>query len=509
MEGAFLGIDIGTSGCKSLLLASDGSVLGAATSRYGFEQPREGWAEQDPQIWRAGVRDSVGKLIHGTDARILCVGLSGQMHGMTALDASHRVIRPAILWNDQRNAAECDKITEMAGGLSDLIGLVNNRMLPGFTGGKILWFAGHEPKDFARTKVILNPKDYLRLLLTGEIATEVSDASGTGLFDVVKRRWCSPLTERIGLDRSLLPPVLESTQVTGQITDSASDEFGIPAGTPVIGGGGDAVIQTLGSGVCRTGTLQTTIGTAGIVATTLDAPMENRDGRVQISCNVLPASWHCMGVSLNAGGALSWWRESHVADVSQLPEFGAMAEMAAQAPPGADGLLFLPYLMGERCPWPDPLARGGFVGLRSHHRLAHLHRAVFEGIVYSLRDMANHVDSKTGAAPKVVHASGGGASLSFWCRLQADIFGARTVVTQNASQGGAFGAALLAGIASGAWHTSNIDKICAIEAEWQPNRDLAHQYDRHFAVYRTLYESLRAASHRLSDLMTEAQMDGF
>lgn len=509
MLGAFLGIDIGTSGCKSVLLADDGSVLGAETVRYGYVQPREGWAEQDPQIWYTGARDSVKKLLDGVDAHIFCVSLSGQMHGMTALDSSHRVVRPSILWNDQRNAAECDKIIEMAGGLDKLTGLVNNRMLTGFTGGKILWFAKHEPEAYEKTNIILNPKDYLRLLLTGEAATEVSDASGTGLFDVVNRRWCTSLIERIGLDMRLFPLVTESMEITGYVTNLAAEEFGIPAGTPVIGGGGDAVIQTLGSGVFRKGTLQTTIGTGGIVTMALDAPFENRDGRIQISCNVLPDSWHCMGVSLNAGSALSWWREAFATDGLRLAEFDAMADLAAQVSPGADGLIFLPYLMGERCPWPDPRARGSFVGLRSHHRLAHFHRAVFEGIIYSLRDMASYVSTQRNESPEVIHASGGGASSSFWNQVQADIFGAKTVVTKNASHGGAFGAALLAGIATGAWSPSkDIERICVTEAEWQPNHEFAELYSRYFSIYRTLYESLREASYRLSDLTSEGMNAG-
>lgn len=503
MEGAFLGIDIGTSGCKSLLLGDDGSVLGTETVGYDFEQPREGWAEQDPEVWRQAAGNSVRKLVNGVNAQILCVGLSGQMHGMTALDVSGQVIRPAILWNDQRNAAECDEITEMAGGVEKLAGLVNNRMLTGFTGGKILWFARHEPEAFERTRIILNPKDYVRLILTGEAMTEVSDASGTGLFDVVNRRWCVSLMERIGLDQSLLPPVAESMETTGRITSSAAEEFGIPESTPVIGGGGDAVIQTFGSGVFRKGVLQTTIGTGGIVAMALETPVENRDGRVQVSCNVLPDSWHCMGVSLNAGSALSWWRKAHLGADTRSIGFDEIADMAAQASPGADGLLFLPYLMGERCPWPDPRVRGGFVGLRSHHQLIHFHRAVFEGIIYSLRDIASLVCEKGGEAPEVIHASGGGASSSFWNQLQADIFDTRTAVTRNASHGGAFGAALLAGMATGTWDLSqDIKGICSTEVIWYPRRELAAQYDRFFGIYRKLYESLREVSYCLSDLMS-------
>lgn len=504
MTAAFLGVDIGTSGCKSLLLSSAGKVLGTETAAYDFQQPRPGWSEQDPKVWRAGARDTVGKLLQKVNADIQCIGLSGQMHGMTALDSAHRVIRPAILWNDQRNEEECDQITESAGGIAELAKLTGNRMLPGFTGGKILWYRRHEPELFAQTRLILNPKDYLRLVLTGEIATEVSDASGTGLFDVGKRQWCGKLIEQIVLDQTLLAPVSESIEVTGRITDAAAEEFGLRAGIPVIGGGGDAVIQTLGSGVYHPGTLQTTIGTAGIVATMLKAPIENSEGRVQISCNVLPKTWHCMGVSLNAGSALQWWRATHSGYDSEQPQFDAMAQSAAVIPAGAEGLIFLPYLMGERCPWPDPHASGAFVGLRSHHRLAHFHRAVFEGITFSLRDMANQVSPGKRAGAETVYTSGGGAASRFWNQMQADIFGVRTVVTQHASHGAAFGAALLAGIAHGNWSVADdLDNIRASETEWRPRPELVDRYDRYFAIYSALYSALHDVSQRLAGLLIE------
>ena len=503
MMAAFLGIDIGTSGCKSLLLSGAGKVLGTETAAYDFQQPRPGWSEQDPKVWRTGARDAVGKLLQKVRADIQCIGLSGQMHGMTALDSARQVIRPAILWNDQRNQAQCDQITEAAGGIAALTKLVSNRMLPGFTGGKILWYRQHEPELFERTRLILNPKDYLRLVLTGEIATEVSDASGTGLFDVNKRQWCGKLIGQIGLDQALLAPISESTEVTGRITASAAEEFGLRPGIPVIGGGGDAVIQTLGSGVYQPGALQTTIGTAGIVATILQAPIDNFEGRVQLSCNVLPETWHCMGVSLNAGSALQWWRITYSEHQGEPPEFDAIAGLAAAVTPGAEGLLFLPYLMGERCPWPDPHASGAFIGLRSHHQLRHLHRAVFEGIVFSLRDMASRVSPANRTGAEAVFTSGGGASSPFWNQMQADIFGARTVVTKNASHGGAFGAALLAGIAYGNWSAADsLDNICVAEAEWKPRPEFADRYDRYFAIYSALYGTLHDVSQRLSGLLT-------
>ncbi|MCY4259077.1 MAG: xylulokinase [Rhodobacteraceae bacterium] len=503
MTGAYLGIDIGTSGCKSLMLSTDGVVLGAETATYDFQQPQSGWSEQDPAIWRKGVRKTVRTLISTTDAEVRCIGLSGQMHGMTALDASHRIIRPAILWNDQRNEAQCEQITGMCGGLGGLIQLVGNRMLPGFTGGKILWYQQNEPDLYERTRYILNPKDYLRLVLTGEIATEGSDASGTGLFDVRKQQWCRPLIKRIGLEHHHLAPVCSSLDVTGYTTASAADEFGIAPGVPVIGGGGDAVIQTLGSGVRQPGSLQTTIGTAGIVATLLDRPLENSLGRVQLSCNVLPETWHCMGVSLNAGSALKWWKDIQSGQETGVASYDDLESIATGVAPGSEGLIFLPYLMGERCPWPDPHISAAFVGVRSHHDHTHFYRAVFEGIILSLRDIATQVCPGSQWDTGAIVSSGGGSSSRFWNQMLADMFGARTTVVESASHGAAFGAALLAGIHDGAWSDRAIDTVCRVKAEWQPDTDLKSRYDELFDIYRTLYDALKQASHRLSGVLPE------
>ncbi|MCY6379781.1 xylulokinase [Hoeflea prorocentri] len=501
MTAAFLGIDIGTSSCKALLLSADGTVIGTQTSPYGFDQPREGWAEQDPHLWRDGAARAVKALLSEHDVELACVGLSGQMHGMTALDAGDEVIRPAILWNDQRNAVECAEITDLAGGLDGLISMTGNQMLPGFTGGKIRWFLKHEPQAFERTRIILNPKDYIRLLMTGERMTEVTDASGTGLFDVANRRWSDELFDCIGLDRQLLPPALESAEIAGKVTSQGAQIFGIPVGTPVIGGGGDAVIQTLGSGVAAPGRLQTTIGTAGIVAAALNAPLANTGGRVQISCNVLPDKWHCMGVSLNAGSALEWWRGLHGSDDRSPPHFDELSEAAQQVDLGSGGMLFLPYLMGERCPWPDPDARGAFVGVRSHHSLAHMHRAVFEGIVFSLRDMAGLIDPERAPEGLLIHTSGGGSLSPFWNQMQADIFGAPVVTTSNSSHGGAFGAAILAGIGKGHWQgVDDIETICKEVNRWSPMASAHVRYNEYFAHYQTLHEALLAVSYGLSEL---------
>jgi xylulokinase len=489
---ALLGIDIGTSGCKALLLDRQGAVLATDTATYPLSQPRPGWTEQDPQLWVQGARQAVaGVLAKAPGVHLLCVGLSGQMHGLVPLDAAHRVLRPAILWNDQRNSAECAHITEAAGGLEGLLAATNNRMLVGYTGGKILWLRNHQPELFGRMTTVLNPKDYLRLKLTGEIASEVSDASGTGLFDVRSRRWATGLIERVGVDPAVLPPVFESQVISGRVSAAGAELFGLPVGTPVAGGGGDSVIQTLGSGVIAPGQLQTTIGTAGILAAALDAPAHNPDGRLQVFCNVAPDKWHCMGVSLNAGGAMNWFREAFCTGTDgAVPSFDQVVADAARSPAGARGLLFLPYLNGERCPHPDPIARGAFVGLRACHGRGDLARAVMEGVVHALADM-QALMKPLGIEGQVVKASGGGARSPLWRQLQADIFGCDVLTTEGAAEGAAFGAALVAGLAVGVWADSE-QAAASCRGITRQAPDVSHRelFSQAHGIYRNLYPAL-------------------
>lgn len=496
---ALLGIDIGTSGCKALLIGTDGAVIAADTATYPLSQPRPGWTEQDPELWVAGARQAVaGALAAAPQVEILCIGLSGQMHGLTPLDADHQVLRPAILWNDQRNGAECDAITEAAGGLKGLLAATNNRMLIGYTGGKILWMRNHEPDLFARMSLMLNPKDYLRLRLTGEVASEVSDASGTGLFDVRKRQWATGLIETAGIDPDLLPPVFESQLITGRVSAAGAALFGLPAGVPVAGGGGDSVIQTIGSGVIAPGELQTTIGTAGILAAALDRPQQNPDGKLQVFCNVAADKWHCMGVSLNAGGAMGWYRDTLCPDA---PSFDALAAEAAESPAGARGLLFLPYLNGERCPHPDPSARGAFVGLTARHRRADLTRALMEGVVHAFADM-HALMRPMGIDGRVIKASGGGARSALWRQIQADMFGCDVVTTEGAAEGAAFGAALVAGLAVGVWpDAATAAQSCRdLTREW-PDPQTAAVHARAHAIYRGLYPALSDSFVALNDAL--------
>ncbi|MGY2284142.1 xylulokinase [Pseudomonas gingeri] len=490
---ALIGIDIGTSGCKALLLDVHGAVIAADTATYPLSQPRPGWTEQDPELWIDGARRAIaGVLAKAPGVELLGVGLSGQMHGLVPLDAAQQVLRPAILWNDQRNAAECEWITATAGGLDGLLKATDNRMLVGYTGGKIVWMQRHEPELFARLSTVLNPKDYLRLRLTGEIASEVSDASGTGLFNVRSRQWASGLIEQLGIDPGLLPPVFESQVVSGRVSARGAALFGLPVGTPVAGGGGDSVIQTLGSGVIAPGELQTTIGTAGILAAALDEPRDNPDGRLQIFCNVAADKWHCMGVSLNAGGSMNWFRDSFCAGANGVvPSFEQIVAEAEKSPAGAHGLLFLPYLNGERCPHPDPLLRAAFVGLTARHDRGDMARAVMEGAVHALADM-HALMKPLGIDGHVIKASGGGARSALWRQLQADIFGCDVLTTEGAAEGAAFGAALVAGLAMGVWaDPASAAASCRAITRQAPDGATAEVFARAHRIYHSLYPTLR------------------
>ncbi len=503
MTGCYLGIDLGTSACKALLMGPGGEVIDRETVGYPLSSPREGWSEQDPADWIRGAAAAVSAVLGRSGQQPLCIGLSGQMHGMTPLDGDGRVLRPAILWNDQRNEAECREITDAAGGLDALLDLVRNPMLLGYTGGKIRWLERHEPDHFQRLRTVLNPKDYLRYRITGERATEVSEASGMGLFDVVERRWSERLLDKIGLDRALLPDCHESTVVSGTVSATGAALFGLSEGIPVVGGGGDAVIQTLGSGVISEGTLQTTIGTAGITATALRQPIANPGGKLQVFCNVVPDLWHCMGVSMNAGGALTWLQELLSGD-GQDRSFDQMTQAADEAGLGAGGLLFLPYLMGERCPWPDPLARGAFLGLRLHHESAHLIRALMEGVAFALKDMAQLMAEAGLQSTETIHASGGGASSDLWNQILADVFDAEVVTTSSAAEGAAYGAAMVAALGKGEWSDlSEAAEVCRREQHWRPEPGRHRAYAELFEIYRGLYESLRPINDRLTRFSQE------
>jgi len=489
MERYLLGIDIGTSACKVIAVDSHGHVVAKALAGYPIVSLQPGWAEQDPEDWWQATVKSVREVLAALPDRraVGGIGLSGQMHGLSVLDHNDRVIRPAILWCDQRAAPQCAEITALAGGLKGLLELIQNRMLPGFTAGKLLWMREHEPDLFARIRRMLNPKDYLRHRLTGEHITDVSDASGTGLFNVRERTWSQPLLSLLDLSPSWLPSVVESTERTGFVRAELAEAWGLPAATPVFGGGGDSVIQTTSMGVIDSGPLGVTIGTAGIVAGGMRAcPVPT--GALQISCGNAPGRWHVMGVTLSAGGAFEWLRGA-LREIGSL-EFSKMIELARGAAPGANGLLFLPYLLGERCPHVAADGRAAWIGLTTLHGTTHLVRSVMEGVLLNVRTIAALCEA-SGLACDEVRASGGATAEPFWLSLLADVLQREVTTVTGAAEGGAYGAVLAAGVGSQWW--SSLDEAVGtlrITERVSPDTTLGPLYQARFNTFRTLYDTL-------------------
>jgi len=503
-----MGIDIGTSGCKTLLIDGQGHVVGRALEEYPLSTPHPGWSEQDPEHWWQAVKITIKQLLEGFDSfgDIKVIGLSGQMHGLVALDRDGRVLRPCILWNDQRTGKQCQEIHDKAGGVDGLLKLTNNRMLPGYTGGKILWVRENEPHLYEQIRMILNPKDYVRYRLTGEYATEVSDASGTGLFNVSEREWSYRLLELLDISKDRLPRCYESPEITGQISSSVASELSLPVGLPVAGGGGDAVVQTTGTGLVEPGILGTTIGTAGIVAMALNRCYDNPEGKLQVFCNNMPNKWHTMGVTLAAGGSLRWFRDSlggterEVSRWTGEDVYEILGREASKSEPGSEGLLFLPYLIGERCPHADPRARGAFVGLTLRHDRCHILRSVFEGVIFSLRDVAELI-KEMGVAITQIRTSGGGALSGLWRQIHADVFGSEVLTVSGSGEGGAYGAALVAGAGVGVWPSVEIAaRVVNVETKNSPIMKHREIYDRLFPVYRDLYIALKESFDRISEI---------
>ena len=494
-----IGLDVGTSGAKCIAVDETGAVLASSTQEYPLSTPRPGWAEQDPADWYGGVVRGLRAILSSPAvdrSAIAGLSFSGQMHGLVALDRDLRVIRPAMLWCDQRTQKQCDWITERAGGLSGLLSHTNNRMLTGYTGGKILWLRDEEPENFARMAIFCCPKDYVRFRLTGEVATDVSDASGTGFFDTRARRWDEALIALAGLDRSIFPPAHESTELAGRVTRAAADETGLPEGLPVYFGGGDAVIQTTGAGLVRPGTLGVVIGTSGNVSMALDGFCENPNGELQMFCNNEPGLWHAFGCPLTSGGAYRWYRdelcERHVAQAKQTGRnvYDLMGEEAEQSPPGANGVIFTPYLTGERCPYPDPNARGMFYGLTLGTRRCDITRSVMEGVTYSLKQVVDVVASF--ARCERVIASGGGSASKLWRQMQADIFDLPVYTMSAASEGGAYGAIMVAGVGVGLWKDlEEAAGLAKVETETLPNPANQPAYRDSFEIYSAIYPAMK------------------
>lgn len=493
-----LGIDVSTTATKAILLDRQGMVLGIASSKYGYASPQPLWAEQDPALWWSGAQASIRAVLEETGIApesVAAVGAAGQMHGLVLLDDAEQVIRPAILWNDQRTAAQCDAI-RAAVGRERLISITGNDALTGFTAPKLLWVRDHEPDAWARARHMLLPKDYVRLRLTATHAMDVADGSGTGLFDVRSRTWSPEVVERLGLDPTMLPRTVEGPDVVGAISAAGAEATGLLPGTPVIGGGGDQAANAVGVGAVVAGIGAMSVGTSGVVFVPTASASIEPDGRLHGLCHAVPATWGFMGVTLSAAGSLRWLRDTLAPDRS----FDDLVGLAEPIAPGSDGLIFLPYLTGERTPHPDPLARGAFVGLTVRHELGHLVRSVLEGVAFSLRDVFELVRGISPEPLADLRASGGGTKGRLWRQIIADVLDTSLTLTHT-SEGVATGAAILAAVGAG-WY-STVPEACDAMVrlgEVTPPSGQAGAYDAAYAVYRDLYPALQGSFAALSEV---------
>lgn len=495
-----LGIDVGTSGTKTIAIDESGAILASASAEYPCEHPKPGWSEQDPEHWWRATATTVREVLAKGDlkpADVLAIGLSGQMHGSVFLDAAGQVVRPALLWNDQRTGAEAAEIERKAGGREGLVRLVANRALTGFTAPKLLWLREHEPSNWDRVRQVLLPKDYIRYRLSGTFATEVSDAAGTLLLDVANRRWSRELLGLLDLDPALLPDCFESPEVSSVVSAQGAEATGLKAGTRIVGGGGDQPAGAVGNGIVRAGVVSATMGTSGVVFAHAPEPGFDPLGRLQRGCHAVPGAWCVMGVVLAAGGSFQWFRNQlaeiqvEAAKAQGIDPYFLLNDMAALAGPGAEGLFFLPYLTGERAPYYDSDAKGCWIGLTLRHGRPHLVRSILEGASYAMRDSLELI-REMGVHIEQIRVSGGGARSPLWRQIQADIYG-NDVQTVNATEGPAFGVALLAMVGAGVFAT--VPEACDATIRTvdrtavEPNIMAFH--NRGYAIYRKLYADLR------------------
>ena len=492
--GVVLGIDVSTTATKAIVIDASGRVLGMASSEYPFEQPHPLWSEQHPHLWWEGTTDAIGRALGAagvTGDDVAAVGLTGQMHGLVLLDADGDVIRPAILWNDQRTAAECDAI-RAAIGPRRLVEITGNDALTGFTAPKLLWVRDHEPEAWARVAHVLLPKDYVRYRLTGAFALDKADGAGTILFDLAARSWSPEVLDALGIDPAWMPPTYEGPEITGTITREAAAVTGLRPGTPVVAGGGDQAANAVGVGAVVPGRVALSLGTSGVVFATTDRPIFDAAGRVHAFCHAVPGRWHLMSVMLSAAGSLRWLRDA----IAPGEPFDRLVGAAGSVPAASDGLLFLPYLTGERCPYPDPLARGAFVGLTLAHDVRHMTRSVLEGVAFGLRDGLDLMVEAGMPVPAQVRASGGGTASALWCQILADVLEAEIVLPAT-TEGAAYGAALLAAVGSG-WFGSveeAADAVVSTTLAAAPGADVPRYAEAH-ARYRSLYPALAPVFHR-------------
>jgi xylulokinase len=492
----FLGIDISTTGSKAIVIDERGAIRAAASSPHTLQSPQPLWSEQDPGQWWEAASASVRAALEQAGLagdNIAAVGLTGQMHGLVLLDEAGEVLRPAILWNDQRTQAQCDEIHARI-GKEKFIQITGNVALTGFTAPKILWVQENEPAVYARIAHVLLPKDFVRYKLTGDMAMDKADGAGTVLMDLKVRHWSPEILQALDISANWMPELYEGPEITGTVTSEAADRTGLPAGIPVVAGGGDQAAQAVGVGAIHEGIVALTLGTSGVVFATTSSPFIEPEGRLHAFCHSVPDRWHLMGVMLSAAGSLRWYRDTFAPGM----DYDRLLEPAAEIAPGAEGLLFLPYLTGERTPYPDPLARGAFVGLTVRHTMPHLTRAVLEGVAFGLRDSFELMKNTGLASIDQVRISGGGAKSLLWQQILADVFDSE-LVTVNTTEGAAYGAALLAGVGDGCW--PSVDAACEatirITGKVEPNSEAARRYEDVYSIYRGLYPALRASFNKM------------
>ena len=492
----FLGIDTSTTGSKALIMDERGEVLAVASSPHTLQTPKPLWSEQDPREWwqavAASIRLALEKAGLGGEG-IAAVGLTGQMHGLVLLDETGNVLRPAILWNDQRTQSQCDEIHTRI-GKERFIQITGNVALTGFTAPKILWVKQNEPECYARAKHVLLPKDYIRFRLTGEYGMDKADGAGTVLFDLKSRDWSEEVLSTLEIPRDWMPKTFEGPEFTGTISDEAASLTGLKAGTPVAAGGGDQAAQAVGVGAVEPGIVGLTVGTSGVVFATTPSALIEPEGRLHAFCHAVPGLWHFMGVMLSAAGSLQWYRDTLVPTTS----FDDLLKEAETIPAGSEGLQFLPYLSGERTPHPDPLARGAFIGFTLRHNRAHMTRAVLEGVAFGLKDSFTLIQNAGLGAITQVRASGGGTKGALWRQILASALEAE-LVTVNTTEGAAYGAAILAGVGARAW--TDVPSACKasikITGSTQPEPSQMESYRKVYPLYQELYPALKSSFSRM------------
>jgi xylulokinase len=486
----FLGIDTSTTGSKALLIDERGKVIAVASSPHTLQTPKPLWSEQNPTEWWDAVVTSIRSVLQQagiSGEQVAAIGLTGQMHGLTLLDEAGTVLRPAILWNDQRTQSQCDEIHQRI-GREKFIQITGNVALTGFTAPKILWVKENEPDVYKKAKHVLLPKDYIRYRLTGEYAMDKADGAGTVLFDLQARDWSDEVLSALDIPRGWMPKTFEGPEFTGKVTAEVASMTGLKAGTPVAAGGGDQAAQAVGVGAVEPGIVGLTVGTSGVVFATTPSALIEPEGRLHAFCHAVPGMWHFMGVMLSAAGSLQWYRDTLAPNVS----FDDLLKEAESVPVGSEGLQFLPYLSGERTPHPDPLARGAFIGLTLRHNRGYMTRAVLEGVAFGLKDSFTLIQNAGLGEIKQARASGGGTRGALWRQIMASVLNAE-LVTVNTTEGAAYGAALLAGVGGGVW--GDVPSACKtsvkITGSTQPDASQADVYQKAYSLYRELYPALK------------------